>query len=166
MFALLRLKYFLLLFFFIVACYPTHQKADNELTTEADSFNLHFFIKSNEIDSLLSLALYKGDALAYNRLYFYHITNRIKIDILAYSLIMSNKYNNAEASFRIYQSFVIDNHLDIESTIDDFSKSFAIYYLLKSYEQKFGESIPIVETIFKDSEIPNSTIFFKEKINL
>ncbi|WP_428229479.1 hypothetical protein [Flavobacterium sp.] len=114
-------------------------------------------------DSLLSLAISKGDEMAYNSVAQDFIINENYKKLLYYSLIMANKYNNSQAHFDIYVILVESSENKSLNDLDKKTKNLAMYHLIKSVELGYKSAKYEIDEIFgKEKKIKNSDYYLIE----
>lgn len=100
----------------------------------------------NKIDSLLDNVINKGDTSAYFEVSGAHFIEEANIDFLYYSTIMANKYNFHKAYYDTYQILTWRNPSVPFDSLDEKTKNFALYYLVRSYELGYNQSINLCYT--------------------
>ena len=111
-------------------------------------------------DSLLNIAISKGDEMAYNSVAQDLIINENYKQLLYYSLIMANKYNNSQAHFDIYVVLVESSANKSLEDLDKKTKNLAMYHLIKSDELGYKSAKYEIHEIFgKDKKIQNSDYY-------
>lgn len=114
-------------------------------------------------DSLLNLAISKGDKMAYNSVAQDFVINENYKQLLYYSLIMANKYNNSQAHFDIYVILVESSANKSLEDLDKKTKNLATYHLIKSGELGYKSAKYEIDEIFgKDKKIQNSDYYLIE----
>ncbi len=116
------------------------------------------------MDSLMSMAVLKGDAIAYNKVASYYWLEDRGEEFLYVALMVANKYNNAEAHFHVYEILNGWRTGEKIENLDGKTRSLALYYLLKSYEMDFSSAKYKVEEIFEGKEIPKSSYYKQENL--
>lgn len=120
-----------------------------------------------ELNELLKKALNKGDKMAYNEFATHYLLNGSFTDLYYHSLLMANKYHNAEAYYHLYtmltyHSKTIINGVNLYNS-DFETTNMALYYLIKSYELGSEEAISDIKITFKDTtSIPKSSYYLKK----
>lgn len=121
-------------------------------------------ITEREKKSLKEKSL-QGDITAYSKLQEYYTLNNEINEQYLLSLIVANKYNNKEAYFSLYWSLLNSEGGDfsIEELLfklDNRTKYYCLYYLLKSYELGYYESIYHCTEIFhSEKNFPKSETY-------
>lgn len=114
-------------------------------------------------DSLLNLAISKGDEMAYNSVAQDFIIDENYRQLLYYSLIMANKYDNSQAHFDIYVILVESSANKSLEDLDKRTKNLATYHLIKSGELGYKSAKYEIDEIFgKNKKIQNSDYYLIE----
>lgn len=117
------------------------------------------FMSRDSINQLIDKAISLNDTMAYNKVASYFLLNNLGKEFFYNALVMANKYDNAEASFHVYNIIAYSTDKSPYQALmkmDNRTKNLALYYLLKSYELGFPSAKFEVEEIFKGSDIPKS----------
>ena len=128
----------LLLFLITVSC----NKTDSSSLTE------------KEIVHLKSDILKRGSQSSYARLDNYYRNSANYIEILPYSMVMTNRFNSNYSYTRILEVIIKMNNegkyklSDIEK-LNKGDRDFVIYYLMKGIDQGDSESIKILSELYK-----------------
>lgn len=118
------------------------------------------------IRELIDSALLNGNQRAYNTVSTYHFVDRKEQDFFYNALTMANKHNSAIAHYDVFMTFAMSSSYGIQKNImylDEKTKNFALYYLLKSHELGYEEAKYQIETVFgKNMPIPKSSIYLQK----
>lgn len=120
------------------------------------------------INSLIDSALFQGNERAYNRVASYYLLESRGQEFFYYAFTMANKYNSAEASYHVYDIIAYSTPEDPKEALmkmDNGTKNFALFYLLKSYEAGFESAKYAVHEIFGKDSIPKSSFYLREFVN-
>jgi hypothetical protein len=138
------------------------EEKENEIYETVTTLN-----PRNEIDSLINLALNKGDKSAYRELSSNLMINFENYEAFYYSFLVANKYGNPDAYLNLYYILTDKlsiNYIPIHST-DENTQNFAMYFLTKSYETGNKQAGNKLNRIFgKEAEFPHSS-FYLQKIS-
>jgi hypothetical protein len=113
----------------------------NESEVKAFSMN-----SPNESLDTLKMRVYKfGDVNAYLKLEYYFYDISMPQDLLPYSLILSNKFNNSIGAIGVYHCLIGPFLYDGIEDIDSVTSNIAIEYLLKAAYLKNESAIFLVK---------------------
>lgn len=116
-------------------------------------------VNCNNEEKLISDAILKGDTMAYMTVYSDYWREEKSEDLLYVSLIMANKYNYVGAYYDLYAAFVHSNFgADIDK-LDEKTKYFALYFLLKAKEKGDERALNEAKEFFKETKIPSSNFY-------
>jgi len=90
------------------------------------------------IDSLLERS-WKGDTVAYQLVIGFHLGSRMEQELLNLSVFMAHEYHYNYAFFCVYHILVRQKKTFEE--LNPQTKNLALYYLIRSYELGFKESL-------------------------
>lgn len=117
------------------------------------------------IDSLINLAILKGNEKAYNEVASYYWLEERGEEFVYVALTVANKYNNPEAHFHVYQMLNSLRTGEKIENLDKKTRAFALYHLLKAYELGQDNAKYTVEEMFKDAKkIPKSSFYLNEYV--
>lgn len=120
--------------------------------------------KNNKLtDSLLNLALNKGDEKAYNTVAGNFILDANYEGLLYYSLQMANKYNSPEAHFHIFLILSNPNNVQPFEQLDDKTKNLALYHLVKSDELGYESAKYSINEVFGNDNVYQKSDFYLMK---
>ena len=129
------------------------------------------YIKRNDdmklTDSLFNLAISEGDERAYNTVSSDFILTENYKELLYYSLLMANKYNNPEAHFHVFT--ILSESKDDKSfkDLDSRTRNLALYHLVKSNELGYESAKYSINEIFdKGKKVENSSYYLTEYGNV
>ncbi len=106
-----------------------------------------------------------GNTDAYSELQTFYMLNNEVAEPYLLNLLVANKYNNKEAYFSLYWCLIYSNGGDYSreerlERLDDCTKYYCLYYLLKSHELGYYESNSHCEEIFNsDYDYPKSDVY-------
>jgi hypothetical protein len=132
-----RINIYILVIFLIVGCTNNSNSKKNQMQTTNDR---NVF---NEPNLKLDI-IENGNSESYETLSNYYMDYRIPEELLFYSLIMSNDFNNAQASYDVFSniSLLYKNKAD---KISANMAKMAIDYLLKASELGHHQAIDEVK---------------------
>jgi hypothetical protein len=91
---------------------------------------------------------------------------RLEKEFLYYAITMANKYNNAEAHYHVYAAFArstAELPKKALELLDENSKNYALYYLIKSHELGYGSAkYQLYEIFGKGQLIPKSSTYLQK----
>lgn len=125
------------------------------------------YVKRNDnkklTDSLFNLAINKGDEKAYNTVSSDFILTENYKELLYYSLIVANKYNNPEAHFHVF-TILSESELDKPfNELNSKTRNLALYYLVKSNELGYKSAKYSMDEIFgKGTKVESSNYYLIE----
>ncbi|MBA3682772.1 MAG: hypothetical protein H0W73_16655 [Bacteroidetes bacterium] len=149
---------FVLIFLPVFSCKEDKSKNIQEII-QPSVYNSSSEILKN--DSLLNLAVSTGNETMYANAYsYYWLTERAHLALYP-SIIMSDKYNCAMASFNAYLILTQqDGRVGKENNKSNKrTNCLAMYYLLKAYELKDSNAEIEVKSLFSSLKIPKSNSF-------
>lgn len=117
---------------------------------------------------LIDNAILQGNAKAYNRVASYYLIEDQGQDFFYYAFIMANKNKSAEATYHVYNIIVsarpeVGVGKDALKAMDNKTKYFAMYYLLKSYEMGYQNAKFEIDEIFgENNPIPKSSLYLEK----
>jgi hypothetical protein len=155
----------ILIFFVFVGCQTnsTPKPSSEEHLPQRPSTPIN---NKRLVQQLLNSALMYGNEKAYNEVASYYFIEDMEQDFLYYALTMANKYNSSEAYYHVYSIIAKSTPEEANDALqhmDDKSRNFALYYLLRSCELGFEKSkYEIVEIFGKDQAVPNSSFYRKK----
>ncbi len=120
--------------------------------------------KNNKLtDSLLNLALNKGDEKAYNTVAGNFILDANYEGLLYYSLQIANKYNSPETHFHIFLILSNPNNGQPFEQLDDKTKNLALYHLVKSDELGYESAKYSINEVFGNDNVNQKSDFYLMK---
>jgi len=149
------MKQVLIFFSFLLfaQCKNIHQKPDVPIII-TDNFSIE------ESRRKIEKAIDFNDTLSYSQIASDLNLKHFYSDLFYYSLQMANRNNYPDAYFNVYIGFAYSTSKSPKETLllmDNKSKNFAIYHLLKSYELGYKNAIYNIDEIFgKIKDIPAS----------
>lgn len=106
-----------------------------------------------------------GDGKAFNKLASYYVLEGWNEELLYYALLMANKYNSAEGHYHVFYGLSTPRTGETIEMLDERTKNFSKYHLLKAYEMGFENAKYKAEEVFGDSTpLPNSSYYLQEFI--
>ncbi len=122
--------------------------------------------EKRRMHELIDSALLNGNDKAYNEVASYYFIENMESDFFYYAFTMANKNNSAEASYHVYKIIAYSTPKDAKEALDmmdDKTRNFAMYYLLKSYEMGYKNAKYEIDEIFgKDKAIPQSSLYLQK----
>lgn len=134
----------------------------NSLEVTTNDLYTQKFMDDTEIKNLVSKIKKEGDTIAFHKLKEVYYNSGHKSEFLYYSLYMSNVYNYKYAFYTNY-SLLMSDIITKENQINNY---YANYYLLKSYELGYKESLGTIKERFGAVNIPNSKEYFIKNIDI
>jgi hypothetical protein len=120
--------------------------------------------KNNKLtDSLLNLAVSKGDEKAYNTAAGNFILDANYEGLLYYSLLMANKYDSPEAHFHIFLILSNPNNGQPFEQLDDKTKNLALYHLVKSDELGYETAKYSINEVLGNDNFKQKSDFYLMK---
>jgi hypothetical protein len=123
-------------------------------------------LKQDSLGKLIDKAINQNDTVAYNSVASYHLLNNLGGNFLLPALVMANKNNSPEACYDVYEILAYSTPKPPREALklmDEKTKDFALYYLLKSYEKGFPSAVYEVGEIFDTSKpLPTSSHYLQE----
>ena len=111
--------------------------------------------------ALLDSALKHGDARVYSRAASSFLMDQRGEELLYYSLVMANRYNDPTACLHVHTILSNPNTRSLSTrlaVVDDRSNRLAMYYLLRAYELgSSGASYELLGVYPDSASIPSST---------
>ncbi|MBC8882566.1 hypothetical protein H9X57_01585 [Flavobacterium piscinae] len=127
------------------------------------------YVKMNKnsklTDSLLNVAISKGDEKVYNTVAGNFILDANYEGLLYYSLMMANKYNSPEAHYHIFLILSNPNNGQPFEQLDDKTKNLALYHLVKSDELGYESAKYSIKEVFGNDEVNQKSDFYLKKYN-
>jgi|LSQX01.3.fsa_nt_gb hypothetical protein len=154
----MKIKFFIIFLLLTFSCENRQYNSSDSI----DRFNSTNEEEMSMMKQKLAIALNKGDFKLYNEASNFFLLRGLFPELYFYAFLMANKYNCPEAYYHLYLILTIKiKYNSIVFPANDKSiRSYAYYYLLKSYELGFDTTKIIVKDIFGDN-IPESESFMK-----
>lgn len=125
------------------------------------------YVKMNKnsklTDSLLNVAISKGDEKAYNTVAGNFILDANYEGLLYYSLLMANKYNSPEAHYHIFLILSNPNKGQLFEQLDNKTKNLALYHLVKSDELGYESAKYSIKEVFGNDIVHQKSDFYLMK---
>jgi hypothetical protein len=120
-------------------------------------------MSQQKINELIDSAILIGNEKAYNKIASYYLINDMGEKFFFYAFLMANRHNCSEAFYNVYEiiasSFSEKPQKAIDK-MDEKTKKFALFYLLKSYEMGYKRAKYQIDEIFGEGkEIPKSSYY-------
>ncbi|MDO8999654.1 MAG: hypothetical protein Q7W45_07815 [Bacteroidota bacterium] len=140
---------FILVLFLIISCDKTHKDESNNAliikpTMDTSNYNL--------IKNIVN----KGDKEAYKSLFIDYSLEEKSEDLFFVSFLMANRYSYSDAYYDLYATLVHSNLGTDFDKLDEKTKCFALYFLLKAKEKGDEKALNEAHEIFKDKKIPSA----------
>jgi hypothetical protein len=157
----MKCKYsFLLVTQLVLMAGCNQQKKTEDMPSSSTPIN-----NKDYINTLLEQSL-NGDSIAYSELMGYYLLEHRYHEIMYQSLIIANKYSNANAYFLIYWSYIHPNYYTTKAPkeqlveLDNKTRLTTLYNLLKARELGNPDAKYIALDIFGDStKIPSARTY-------
>jgi len=158
----MKIKHIMILLISCTLIFCTDKK--EQKSVEIVKIGVPEYVKTNNndklTDSLVKLAIFKGDEKAYNELASNYILDANYEELLYYSTIMANKYNNPEANFHIFLVLSKSNNGKAFEELDIRTKNLALFHLVKSNELGYESAIFSINEIFdKNNKVQKSNYY-------
>jgi len=143
----------------LISC-TQKKKESNLIVTRINSMNDGV----GPIEDLKDSVLKKGDTIAYRDLKFAFTSVKHDVELLPYSMLMSNKYHYPKAYYDVYCCLIAlyDNNKD---GIDDQTLKMALKYLRKGVElHDVRATSTLGELYFIGKYVPKDTILGKKML--
>jgi hypothetical protein len=160
--------YVLLSIFSLLSCSTKKQDSKSLMPDKSkDTFvSMSIKIDVQKINELKMDILSTGDTSKYLEAKKYYFESAQYENFIYYSLFMANKYNYRVAFYDVYIALVHPRTGESFEKIDKKTQSLALFYLLKSYELDFPNSIyEMREKLGVKNSYPNSKHFLNEYLN-
>jgi hypothetical protein len=128
-------------------------------------------LSNEQMDSFKKNVLIEGDKYSYSRLLINRNGTKNDYELIPYSLIMADEYNNADAHKYIFYDFIriYNNGIykpELIVNLDNKNKSFALYHLLKASKLGDSDCIKIIKEDYKNYNITEKSISNDSILNL
>jgi len=127
--------------------------------------NIDIGDSSKSIDSLIRIAIKKGDTSAYKKVHVYYAERVRDQETLTLSIIMAHKYNYNYAYFTVYTTLANQEEYGLKD-LDEQTQNMALYYLLRSFELGYKDAMNSIKEEFgKPNPIPKSSYYLNKMLD-